>query len=117
VFAGDPAGNTELSPTERVWTVDTRSGTELTINAPGKVDAGTRVRITGKLKSSDDACTLAQDVTLRKGSSVIGTTSTSDTGGYAFRFRVMRRTVVHVEYEGNDSCLGSTSEKATIRLS
>lgn len=90
--------------------------TSVTIKAPRKVIAGTRVKITGLLGSADNACLDSQKVKLKKGAATLAIKRTSASGGYRFVLRVKRKVRVQVVFDGTLECAASKSSRKTIRV-
>ncbi|HSH32600.1 MAG TPA: hypothetical protein VLB31_03160, partial [Actinomycetota bacterium] len=96
---------------------DGQLGRRLTISAPGAVAAGSRARITGRLRSIDPACIASRTVALRvlRPASVPGrTTMTSMAGRYTFNVKITRETVLRVEHAPSASCERVRSSRRTI---
>lgn len=91
--------------------------TTLTVRAPKKVPKGAKAKITGNLSSADLACSMLQQVELRKGVRVLATRTTSDEGAYRFALKITRKTSVQVAFIGTASCKPNLSRTKTIKPS
>ena len=89
--------------------------TALSINAPRKVAAGRKAKITGVLSSPDVTCTPSQQVALLKGTTTVGTATTDATGAYKFTLTIKKKTTIQVTSAGNVWCAPSASAATTIR--
>lgn len=93
---------------------------KVVIKAPKSVPSGTRANITGKLRSSIDACANNAPVILIRGKDQLSEKSTDGLGHYKFKLKIKKKTTVYVLFPGKrvpswGSCELAESPKKTIK--
>lgn len=93
---------------------------KVVIKAPASVPSGTRATISGKLRSSIDACATSAPVILMKGNDQLSERSTDALGHYRFKLKIKKKTTVYVLYPGKrvpswGSCELAESSRKTIK--
>jgi alpha-tubulin suppressor-like RCC1 family protein len=93
------------------------SSTSASIKAPASKAKGATVKVTGKLTSSDKACTSKRSVTLTYGSKKKSGKTASD-GTYSLAFTAPRssKVVVQVKAATTADCKADSSSKRTVTL-
>ena len=98
----------------RTWTIG-KVPTTLSIKAPDSAKHGTRVTVSGVLKSDDPTCESAQKVYLKAGTTTLGPRTTSTTGAYSYSVYIgTSNKGVKAVYKGTTKCASVSSERLVI---